>query len=122
MNWETFEQLATAAYEEADTPYTLEEALSVFTYFFDTYEAARGEPHPPIRKQQIIRIMEAMPYIEQVDRCNGIVDIEAEYYPALIDAYFKTDFPNCNYRINHFFSGHIRELRYYEELILGVER
>ncbi|MGI6013709.1 MAG: hypothetical protein ACOX7K_05435 [Oscillospiraceae bacterium] len=116
FNIREFREVATAAYREAETTYTLGEALSVFTYFFAAYEAARGEPHPPIRKQQIIRIMEAMPYIEQADRGNGIVDIEAEYYPALIDAYFKTDFPNCNYRINHFFSGRIRELRYYEEL------
>lgn len=116
FDFEKFRRAATAAYEEADTSYTLEEALSVFTYFFHAYEAARGEPHPPIKKQQIIRIMEAMPYINQQDRGNGLVDIEAEDYPALIDAYFNTDFPNCNYRINHFFSGRIRELRYYEEL------
>ncbi|MGI6014261.1 MAG: hypothetical protein ACOX7K_08310, partial [Oscillospiraceae bacterium] len=82
MNWERFEPLAAAAYEEADTPYTLEEALSVFRYFFQRFEDTQGTPHPPIRKQQIIRIMEAMPYIEQADRGNGIVDIEAEYYPA----------------------------------------
>lgn len=116
FDFEKFTQVATAAYEEADTAYTLEEALSVFERFFDTYEAAINEPHPPIRKQQIARIMEAMPYLNQIDRCNGIVDIEAESYPALIDAYFRTSFPNCNYRINHFFSGRIRELRYYEEL------
>lgn len=111
-----FREIAAAAYKDAGTPYTLEEVLSVFDYFFASYEAARGEPHPPIRKQQMIRIMEAMPYIDQQDRGNGTVDMKAEYYPALIDAYFKTDFPNCNYRINHFFSGRIRELRYYEEL------
>lgn len=116
MNWERFEPLAAAAYEEADTPYTLEEALSVFRYFFQRFEAAQGTPHPPIRKQQIIRIMDAMPYTKQVDRGNKIAKINAESYPALIDAYFKTDFPNCNYRINHFFSGRIRELRYFEKL------
>lgn len=34
----------------------------------------------------------------------------------MIDAYFETEFYDCNYRINHFFSGQIRELRFYEEI------
>ena len=37
--------------------YSLEETLNVFRYFFEKYEEVRGEPHPPIRASQIVRIM-----------------------------------------------------------------
>ena len=77
-----FIEIATEAYKEADTTYTLEDALSVFTYFFAVYKDVMHQPHPPIRKQQIIRIMEEMPYIEQQDRGDDCVNIEAECYPV----------------------------------------
>lgn len=63
------------------------------------------EPHPPINTGQIVRIIRAMPYINQEDRCNTCVGLEPCDYPVMIDQYFKTYFENCNYRINHFFSG-----------------
>lgn len=93
-------------------PYSLEEVLSVFRYFFEKYEEFAKEPHPPIRAGQIARICEAMPYI---DRTHGsMADIEADTYPDIIDQYFKTPLRNCDYRINHFFSGKVRALRMYE--------
>ena len=101
-------------YDSVSTPYTLDEVLSVFRYFFQGYEIVTGERHPSIRREQIARIVETMPYIDQNHR--GSADIEPEDYPCLIDAYFRTDFRNCNYRINHFFSGQIRELRFYEQI------
>ena len=60
-------------------PYTLDEALGVFRYYFEQYEAHTGRPHPP-----------------------------------MIDQHFQTRYRRCDYNINHFFSGRIRELRFYE--------
>ena len=85
-------------------PYTLEEYLSVFRYFFDRYEEERGEKHPPIKTAQLRKIMEVMPWIEDAF-------IEPDVYPDLIDSYFAAVFRGCDYRINHFFSGSIRALR-----------
>lgn len=93
--------------------YTLEEALEVFRYFFQQYEECIGEVHPPIRVSQIVRICQDMPYIFLQDRGESYIDVTPEDYTALIDNYFQTEFYNCDYRINHFFSGRVREMRYY---------
>lgn len=99
-----------------DEEYSLNDALFVFRYFFSKYEEEMKEPHPPINTGQIVRIIRAMPYINQEDCCNSCVGLEPCDYPVMIDQYFKTYFENCNYRINHFFSGRVRELRYFETL------
>ena len=104
------------AYKEVNTPYSFEEVLGVFEYFFDAYRNVIGEAHPPIRKEQIARIMKAMPFYDGVPNNSGCADIIPEAYPVLIDKYFETPFQDCNYRINHFFSGDIRTLRMYEEV------
>lgn len=41
-------------------------------------------------------------------------DIFPSVYPYIIQLHFKTKYRNCDYNINHFFSGRIRELRCYE--------
>lgn len=114
FDFDKFSRIATSVYPGG--AYSLEETLNVFRYFFEKYEEVRGEPHPPIRASQIVHIMLDMPYVEQRDRCGSIADIDPDCYPVLIDKYFQTPFKNCNYRINHFFSGRIRELRFFEEL------
>jgi len=47
-----------------------------------------------------------MPYLTAYT--GGINVIDPLEYPDIIDEYFESDFKNCNYRINHFFSGKIR--------------
>lgn len=116
FDFEIFSRVAKMAYMEIETPYTLQEVLDVFAYFFDAYEAEMGEVHPPIRKEQIKRIIQTMPYYDRTDITAGYTDISPEEYPILIDAYFQTPFKNCNYRINHFFSGMVRTMRMFEEL------
>ena len=71
---------------------------------------------PPIKASQIVRICQDMPYIDR--ECSGgrYADIEPEDYPVLIDKYFATRYRGCDRNINHFFSGRIRELKFYEEL------
>lgn len=116
FNFDIFTRVATQVYKQADSPYTLQEVLDVFAYFFDAYREAIGEDHPPIRREQIKRIVEAMPYYDKLPNSPGHPDILPEDYPVLIDSYFRTPFRNCNYHINHFFSGDIRTMRMYEEL------
>ena len=65
-------------------PYTLDEALGVFQYYFEQYEAYTGRPHPPICASQIVRIIRDMPWIEQADRGSAYADIPPESYPPMI--------------------------------------
>ena len=97
-----------------DGAYTLREALGVFRYYFEQYEAYMGAAHPPICAEQIVRIVEKMPYIDETDRALSIEDVVPEAYEEMIDRHFRTRYRNCDYNINHFFSGRIRELRFYE--------
>ena len=86
----------------------------MFRYYFEQYEAHTGRPHPPICASQIVRIVRDMPWIEQADRGRAYADIPPESYPPMIDQHFQTRYRRCDYNINHFFSGRIRELRFYE--------
>lgn len=114
FDFEKFARITASVYPVS--PYTLEEALSVFHYYFEKYEEYTGRPHPPIKASQIVRICQDMPFVDRGYSGGLYVDIEPEAYPALIDRYFATKYRNCDRNINHFFSGRIRELRFYEEL------
>ena len=85
-----------------------------FRYYFEQYEAYTGAPHPPIRAVQIERIIREMPYIDETDKANSTMDIDPDCYEDMIDKHFRTRYRNCDYNINHFFSGRIRVLRFYE--------
>ena len=115
FDFDEFKRVAERVFPE-ECGYTLEEALTVFQYFFQKYEEFTGKPHPPIKENQIVRIALAMPYFDLQRKGEPAVDVFPEYYPDIINQYFQTPFQNCNYRINHFFSGRIRELRYCELL------
>lgn len=97
-----------------DGAYTLEEALTVFRYYFQRYEECTGRVHPPIKASQIVRIIRDMPYICEEDKGMCYTDISPDAYYAMIDQHFATKYKNCDYNINHFFSGKVRELRFYE--------
>ena len=112
FDFDKFADIAAAAFP--DGGYTLPEALAVFRYYFGQYEAYMGGPHPPIRAAQIVRIVQEMPYITETDKGNSMLAIIPECYPAMIDRHFQTRYNRCDYNINHFFSGRIRELRFYE--------
>lgn len=113
FDFNRFSKIAATVYEE-DNPYSLMECLGVFRCYFQTYEDFRGHPHPPIRAAQIAHIMSEMPYIVQEDRGGYEEDIDPEAYETVIRLHFKTEYRRCDYNINHFFSGRIRELRWYE--------
>lgn len=113
FNFNLFSAIAAPAYPE-DCPYTLEQCLNVFRLYFEAFEDHMGRPHPPIRREQITRIMQEMPCIEMEDRGGSLEPLDPEDYPLLIEQHFKTQYQRCDYNINHFFSGRIRELRLYE--------
>ncbi len=119
-----FSRIAASVYNQGN-PYSLEDCLEVFQAYFQTYEEHMGHPHPPIRASQIGRIMQDIPFLEQPDpefvkylkealNRNPSPDIDPTIYPLLIKLHFKTKYRRCDYNINHFFSGKIRELRLHE--------
>ena len=112
---EIFNMLVSRAYASSGvTDFTLEDVKFVFEYYFTAYELTFGENHPHIRLEQIERIIQAMPVI--IGNCNSEQYIDAEGYTALIDKHFETQYRNCDYNVNHFFSGDIRAMRYFETL------
>ena len=108
-----FSRIAATAYP-VGCQYTVGECLEVFRCYFQTYEDCIGRPHPPIRREQIRRIMEEMPCTVMEDRGGSLEPLAPEDYLDLIDLHFKTRYRNCDYNINHFFSGRIREMRLYD--------
>lgn len=75
-----------------------------------------GHPHPPIRASQIARIMQHMPWIDDIGIALRLdcADILPQEYNYIIPLHFKTSYRNCDFNINHFFAGRIRELRLHE--------
>ena len=115
FDYEIFNRIAIKQYNSVSCPYTLNEVLSIFRYYFDTYRAYMGRDHPFLKSEQIRKIIEpqqAGEIIERLPFCEDMY-IEAEEYPTLIESYFNTDF-NADYNINHFFSGSIRLMRIYD--------
>lgn len=95
--------------------YSLEDVLGVFRYYFETFEYLLEEVHPMISIDQIERIIDKMPYlIGEEERNSSIFDIAPEQYKTIIEQHFITNYRRCDYNINHFFSGRIRDLRFYE--------
>lgn len=117
MNFEIFKRIIARQYnimrEHDETPYTLEEYCWVFEWYFYLYKCKFGKDHPNIKSEQVLAIMYEMPYYEN-SVTNCCEEIDAENYPDIMKAYFNTNFKDCDYNINHFFSGQIRELKIYE--------
>lgn len=113
FNFEEFKCIATKAYGRVDVPaFELEEVLEIFRHFFYKYEQVRGEPHPFIRVEQVERLIDEMPSCE--DAMGNSLELYPDNYAAMIDQYFRTKYRNCDYNINHFFSGKIRSIKFYE--------
>lgn len=114
MNPVVFEAIATKAYQAVDSPlYSLGEVVSIFEYYFSKYEKAFGIAHPHVRKEQVQRMIEDMPFV--TGEYGNPVDLEPEDYFSIIDRHFQTQY-RCDYNINHFFSGDIRLFRFYETM------
>ena len=127
MDFDRFTTAAKLAYRRCGgSAYTIDEVLRVFRYYFDTYEMIFETAHPMISIVQIVRIIEKMPFVleeednppsrapGEEDGYSRMIDLLPEDYEAMIDQHFITKYRACDYNINHFFSGKIRDLRYYE--------
>jgi len=122
FNFPLFSRLAERAHKNTGmTEYGLDDVLSVFRYYFRQYEDTFKQVHPNIRVAQIEQLINAMPYIGGDGNSSAGGDITPEDYKVLIDKHFQTKYRNCDYNINHFFSGDIRLMRHYEELYFGGE-
>ena len=117
MDFERFSKIAKNCYPDG-LPYSLDDCLSVFSYFFQMYQETMGIEHPPIKPRQIQELMRRMPYIDDIGLNNSgkCEDIDVSTYPYIIDLYFQTSYKNCDYRIGHFFSGKIREIKLFEAM------
>lgn len=114
FDFEKFARIAASVFPGG--PYSLEETLKVFFFYFERYEAYTGEAHPPIKASQIVKLSRLMPYLYAEDIGLNCCEIEPYQYPDIIRRHFETRYRNCDYNINHFFSGTIRELRLCEAL------
>lgn len=94
--------------------YSLNEALFVFRCYFEAYEEHTGRPHPPIKASQIVSIVQDMPYLAIEDFGAYSATVRPMDYPAIIKRHFRTKYRRCDWNINHFFSGRIREMRFLE--------
>ena len=117
FNFQIFSRLTERAYKSAGiTEYSLDEVLAVFRHYFKRYEETFKEVQPNIRLAQIERLIKSMPYIDGDGKSGAGGDISVDEYRAMIDVHFKTQYRSCDYNVNHFFSGDIRLLRYYEAI------
>lgn len=115
FDFKIFDKIAAKAYKEVIHPfYSFDEVIRIFHYYFKKYELCTGRPHPPIKQEQIFRIIEEMPCTPIMKGERGFAEIDAETYKDIIDLHFKTKYRRCDYGISHFFSGRIRELRLHE--------
>lgn len=115
MDYKAFVQLVAREGQGVPSPWPLADSLAVLLYFLTRYKQYRGEDHPPVRAEHVRKYIHALPYFYPEDEDGtGPSSLEPEDYPTIIYKYFQTEFPGCDYRMAHFFSGEIRELRYYE--------
>lgn len=114
FDFDQFTPIAAKAYEIAGSNYGFDEVLYVFRYYFWRYEQYRGRPHPKIKMEQIVRIIGEMPTVIIQDAGERDEYVTPEQYSYMIDKHFKTQYRFCDYNINHFFSGRVREMRFLE--------
>ena len=111
FEFDKFSKLAEKNYPE-ELSYSLGECLEVFREYFEIYEERMGEPHPRLTGNHIRNIMSDMP-MAQTDSDDAL-SLSPDEYPAIIAAYFDTEFENCDRNIHHFMSGAIRYYRWLE--------
>lgn len=117
FDFERFSRTVQKVYQSCDgIAYTLNDVLSVFNYYFSVYERYMRRIHPYIKIAQIESIMCKMPIIFRTHAEYGEFYPSVDDYVLMIDRYFDTPYKCCDRNINHFFSGAIREMKYYETL------
>lgn len=113
FNIQKFAKVLKGIFPGDSAVFSFEDTLEIFKYYFEAYEEHTGKVHPPINSRQIKRVISDMPVIFDCG-CGRELGVDPEDYPAMIDKYFNTNYKKCDYNINHFFSGRIREIKYFE--------
>ncbi len=107
MDYDIFKRQLKKAYSQSCCSFTINECWDILVYYFLCYEEYTKHSHPPIKTELLTDILDKM-------GGNDDIEFDAECYRDMIILYFTTPFKNCDRNICHFFSGKIRELRYYE--------
>ncbi len=116
----TFLAFVRAAYNEVGcSPYSVDDVLCVFAMYLRAYRENMKNEHPIISMEQIKRIIRVMPYLDNEATNASREQISVSDYEKIIPRHFETKYRNCDYRLNHFFSGKIREFRFYEACVCG---
>lgn len=121
FDMERFARIAQIAYVRASArcggiAYKFQETLDVFGYYFLTYEFIFNRVHPMLSIDQTADIIEKMPRVSVLndDGTETVIDVYPNSYRRMIEQHFTAAYRNCNYNINHFFSGKIRANRFRE--------
>lgn len=112
FDFEKFALLVKQCYQAS--PFSLEEVLEIFRFYFAEYERTFKHPHPHIKMEQIGRIIRVMPFADESSLATGTVDFLPDEYPDMIEQHFQTQYQHCDFNINHFFCGKIRWYRFLE--------
>ncbi len=109
MNLAAFRGVLVHVYQEGRFDYSFEDAWHVFTFYFRKYREWCGEDHPILSRKIVKEIVEKMPRTKENE-----FELDPECYEDLIEQHFKTEYNDCDYNICHFFSGRIRDLRFFD--------
>ncbi len=85
-----------------------EDRKNTVAFYLELYHAHIGEAHQPLRPDQWQSVL---------DKIMVVQDEEVDYEEAaeMILKHFKTRYAEpCDYRLPHYISGLIKEMRYYE--------
>lgn len=96
-------------------PFTLEEVVDIFVFYYEEYKKHMNTDHPILSNKNIKKIIEELPLCDDISD-NGYIELFPDFYPDMIKKHFETSYQNCDYNILHFISGSIRALRYYETI------
>lgn len=87
---------------------TIEDVKELFVMFYEIGNCRRGTKPTRLKNEQVENIIESLYRIGDDEFEPSLED-----YKLIIEDYFKQDFPNCDYGINHFISGDVLLMRYY---------
>jgi len=76
-------------------------------YYLQKYKRFTGKEHEPLKPSQWKRVFNEI-------TSAGDNEVLGNDFKRIVDQYFKTDYKDCDYNINHFISGKIMLNRYYE--------
>jgi len=113
MNREQIAALVAVIPPEIYRPYTDGEITEVLDLFFRKFRFFTGREHPEPRRDQFKFFSCMLPYYSNTTKDPQLMTGEAceilpDQYSRIMNEYFNTRYPHCNYHIHHFLAGKIR--------------